>query len=132
MDPFTDSIELEYGGLDFTDAGSRPRPHSNTNSQRQNRPLSQIMEEPVDNGLQDAGQTGFDTGYMSESGDFAYTSGSHVMGHVTGGYMPPPTYQAALDGSDGAVSSEKSSNQSDSSGEGGLSGTGRYWLRQRR
>ena len=90
--------------------------------------------------LQDTSQTGSDTGYVSESGDFtAYSGEGHMMGHVTGGvagygaggYIPPPTYQAALDGSDGAVSSGTSSNQFDSSGEAAGS-TGSYWLRQRR
>ncbi len=90
--------------------------------------MSQILEESV-NVPQETGQTGFDTGYVTESGEFGDNGDSHVTGHVTSDYLPPPPYQAALDGSDGAVSSGRSSNQSDSSGETGTAG---YWLRQRR
>ena len=139
-----DSVDLG-GGYDFTDgnrAHSHPsqRPHPLT---QPTRPMSQIIEEPLDTSqdTSHAGQTVFDTGYApSESGDFmTYSGEGRMMGHVTeggvaeygaGGFIAPPTYQAALDGSDGAVSSERSSNQTDSSSKAGTN-IGGYMLRQR-
>ena len=149
LDPFTDSLELEYsgaGGFNFTDG--RPHPQSNAAPPMREprphmqtaRPMSQIMEEPMD--MQQDGTTSFDTGYISQSGDYTF-SGSHMTGHVTGGdaisdytaggFVPPPPYRAAVDGSDGAVSSGRGSdeNLTDLSGETERIGAGGYWLRRR-
>ena len=112
--------------------------------------MSQIIEEPMDTPPREsghqAGQTGFGGGFATGSSDLTYggdgygamggVAGGHmtggVAGYTAGGYLPPPSYQAALDGSDGAVSSGRSSNGIDSSGETDRTETGGYWLRQRR
>lgn len=159
LDPFTDSIEVEYGGYDFTDS----RPHQLINTQP--HPLDQMQQILEESGgtweTSNTGQTGFDTGY-SEDTDFAYmytddyrpsemadqhglwdagnpaygTGGTDLAylddrvagtSDYTRGYIPPPTYESAMDGSDGGVSSGRS-HDTEQAGGGEKGG---YWLRQR-
>ena len=160
LDPFTDSIEAEFGGFDFTDSRSRPP------NRTQPRPLSQIteVEEPTfdtggtrltgfstgdtrltgfstgdtrSTGFQangagetwDTGLAGFDTGYgTGGTGEFGYLSDQVPGTGYTGGYMPPPNYQSAVDGSDGGVTDGRGHRMDQQPTAGGA---GRYWLRHR-
>lgn len=159
MDPFTDSIEAEYGGYDFTD--NKPHPLINT----QPHPLYQMQqtaEEPVgvvDTGFEgygvdvtgtnqmqqiaevpvggwpwetsNTGLTGFNTGYETGGTNLAYLDDRVVPGtsDYTRGYVPPPPYQSAMDGSDGGVTSGRSQGMDEQTTSAGDKGG--YWLRQR-
>ena len=92
LDPFAESVEVEFMGYNMPDRGPqshvlpaansrRPYPHSNSPSQVNIVPqLNQISEEPV--------------GMLNTSPADRYVAGT---------FVPPPTYQAAVEGSDGAV-----------------------------
>lgn len=165
LDPFTDSIEVEYGGYDFTD--NRPHPLINT----QPRPLhqmQQIAEEPVGvvdtggigligfegyevnpahqdshvpgtNQMQEpvggwetgnTGLTGFDNGYETGGANLCYLDDPvPESSDYTGGYVPPPPYQSAVDGSDGGMTSGRGQGTAQQTPSGGDKGG--YWLRQR-
>lgn len=156
LDPFTDSLEP---GFNFTD--SRPHPLTNTQPHPLDQ-MQQIPEEPATTwdtgntrpigfegyGAEDANpafldtaerpvggwetgttrQTGFDTDYETDLGYL-----DHQTTNYPGGYIPPPTYQSALDGSDGGVSGGRSQGpdqQTTTSGDT-MTEKGGYWLRQR-
>ena len=127
-----DSLEAELGGFDFTDG--RPHPHSRRPPQPRTQlpQMQQIEEESPQTSL--TGLTGFDTGYGSDLAT-AQSSG-HMTGAATNysrGYIPPPTYQSALDGSDGGVSDGRinSEPQQTQQQQQQTVPTNKYWLRQR-
>ena len=112
-------IAEEPSGLsESNDAGATPnttgfRP-SGADLQLSNEPLpSQAGFEPGNTGL-----TGFETGGRYNTG-----------GDYLGGYVPPPTYQSAVDGSDGGVSGGRG--QQSEPPAGTAADKGGYWLRQR-
>ena len=71
-------------------------------------------------------QTGFDTGYGAGLG---YLDGQ--TSNYPQGYVPPPTYQSALDGSDGGMSDGRSQGDQHATIAGDTTEKGGYWLRQR-
>lgn len=86
VDPLLDSIEVEFG-YNLTDS------HSATGQSRGRRQLRRPQQSSLPRtanrpGLQQPGTT--------------QTTGQQLEGYSQG-FTPPPTYQAALDGSDGGV-----------------------------
>ena len=128
-------MEIEFGGYNFTDSRS---PHFPTNT-RPHLPIQPSMPtmDLVGHNTPETSQprhTGFNTGYETRC---AY-QGEQTVG-FGGTYLPPPPYQAAVDGSDGSVSTVGSSSFEGETQQDPLpsvltndeSNKGGYWLRQR-